>query len=214
MKHLTDHSHDLKPYDSSSSAKQEDEEIVICSVCILQLSSSDAYACTKTDCKFILHKSCFELPHKFKHKSHPDHVFTLLSELHPSSTTSLSCSACSDAVTGFAFQCDSCDYKMHVKCALLPETVECRAHEHKHLDLYYSTSKIRYEEYSNVFSCDVCDGDVAEGYWTYYCKECDFGAHLDCATAATGEAGKNGEGKGREGGLCFFGLMSKCFCLP
>ncbi|KAL7158219.1 hypothetical protein ABFS83_02G128000 [Erythranthe nasuta] len=174
MNHPKDHSHDLKLSDSDNS----DE--ITCSICEQELSPgpTSSYACTKTNCEFILHESCFQLPMKLRHKSHREHVFTLTSELIPRPyTLSRSCDACGDLINAFVYQCNECDYKIHVACALLPETVRCKGHVHS-LDLYYSTLEL-----GSLSCCDVCDGDLKEGFWNYYCKDCGFGTHLDCVTS-------------------------------
>lgn len=204
MKHLNDHSHDLKLSDPF----YQDHEI-ICSVCEQELSSSaEAYVCTKTNCVFILHKPCFELPQKFEHKSHPDHSFTLLSQ--PPTSNAYICDACDRPIKAFGYQCEECNYKIHVKCALLPESVDCKAHDqHGNLDLSYSVNAKRKEDGSLIVLCGVCDdGGVKEGKWGYVCKECDFVAHVDCGTSSAKGV------KGEEGRPCLFGLMSRCFCLP
>ncbi|XP_042029983.1 uncharacterized protein LOC121776899 [Salvia splendens] len=87
----------------------------------------------------LLNQSCSELPKKLNHKSDPNHSFSLLSE-PPEHSLYYSCDACGDLIRAFGFQCDKCDHRMHVKCALLPESVECKAHEHA-LQLHYTATK-------------------------------------------------------------------------
>ncbi|KAH6793750.1 hypothetical protein C2S52_004227 [Perilla frutescens var. hirtella] len=183
------HNHGLK---LTVLLEEDSGEKIFCSVCELEVElSGEAYSCGKRDCEFILHKSCFELPKTFQHKSDPEHTYSLISE-PPQHSLYYNCNACGDLIRAFGFQCDECEHRMHVKCAFLPESVECKAHSHN-LDLYYSTSKVHPDGYS-FFSCDVCDGGVTQGYWTYYCKECDFGTHLECANGR-GEEEENGGGE-------------------
>ncbi|KAL6575913.1 hypothetical protein OROHE_000384 [Orobanche hederae] len=172
MKKFHGHSHGLELISSVS--------VQMCSVCEVELSG-DAYSCTERGCDFVLHKACSDIPKKFKHKSDPHHSFSLLSE-PPEFRVYYRCDACGDYIKAFGFQCDECDHKMHVKCAFLPESVECKAHHHA-LDLYYTTSKSNVDG-CTFFMCDVCDDAVTEGYWTYYCKDCDFVTDLCCAISA------------------------------
>lgn len=185
MKKFHGHSHGLKLTAGDESGDQ------ICSVCELELSAAAiAYSCTKRDCDFILHQSCSELPKKFHHKSDPGHTFSLLSS-PPEHSLYYNCDACGDLIGAFGFQCDECDHRMHVKCALLPESVECKAHDHD-LELYYTTSKANVEG-CTFYWCDVCNDGVTEGYWSYYCKQCDFATHLECAASAEAVAEKEEE---------------------
>ncbi|KAL1535909.1 hypothetical protein AAHA92_28632 [Salvia divinorum] len=175
MKKFHGHDHGLKLTTTEESGEKT------CSVCELEISGAAAFSCTKRDCDFILHQSCSEIPKKLKHKSDPNHSFSLLSE-PPEYSLYYSCDACGDLIRAFGFQCDECDHRMHVKCALLPESVECKAHKHA-LDLYYTTTKPNVDG-CTFFYCDACDEAVTEGYWTYYCKECNFVTDLVCAFSA------------------------------
>lgn len=191
MKHFS-HPHALK---LSELVKKEEEDEIICSGCEQELSSDEAaYTCPKRDCEFFLHKSCFELPKNMEHKSHPDHKLTLLSE-PPQYSLYYDCNACGSLIKGFSFHCEKCDLKLHVKCAFLPETVDCKAHKHA-LAVRYYTPKSTKDDFDIVL-CDVCDGFATEGYWSYYCKDCDFCTHLECAFTADvvpeEEEKKNGE---------------------
>ncbi|KAJ4892297.1 Cysteine/Histidine-rich C1 domain family protein [Raphanus sativus] len=100
------HSHPLRGH------KAQAEEEIICSGCELDLIGA-AFKCTKSECDYFLHKSCFELPRENRHKSHPEHPLTLLySPTYESS--SFSCDACGEYGTGFAYHCSVCKYDVHV----------------------------------------------------------------------------------------------------
>ncbi|KAJ4904226.1 Cysteine/Histidine-rich C1 domain family protein [Raphanus sativus] len=52
-----------------------------------------------------------------------------------------------------------------------------------------------------MFICDVCQEDMSENLWVYYCKECDYGTHVhSCAVYEDHQPKKGAEGRGREGG--------------
>ncbi|KAK6162859.1 hypothetical protein DH2020_002700 [Rehmannia glutinosa] len=195
MKHFS-HPHALKLSEYLKKEDDNDDE-TICSGCEQQLSSdSPFYTCPKRDCEFYLHKSCFELPKNIQHKSHPDHNLTLLSE-PPQYSLYYDCNACGSLINAFSFHCEKCDFRLHVKCAFLPESVDCKAHEHA-LAVRYHTPKSTKDDDFDIVLCDVCDGCVTEGYWSYFCKDCDFVTDLECAFAADAAAPVEEEEKNEE----------------
>lgn len=167
------HDHPLRVFKS-----QEGDEI-ICSGCELELIGQ-AYKCTKSECSYFLHKSCFNLPGETLHKSHPNHPLTLVHS-PPYDQSIFSCDACGEHGSGFAYHCSNCQYDVHVGCAFVPETVKREDHEHP-LTLLYNTP-CKGSEDGVTFICDVCEEDMQENLWVYYCKECDYGTHVrSCAT--------------------------------
>lgn len=162
------HNHPLRVF------KAQNEDEIICSGCELDLTGQ-AFKCTK-DCDYFLHKSCFDLPRKINHKSHPDHPITLFYS-PPYDHQSYECDACGEYGSGFTYNCSVCKYDVHVGCAFIPETVDREDHKHP-LTLLY---KIPCED-GKMYVCDVCEEEVSENLWTYYCKECDYGTHVhSCA---------------------------------
>ncbi|CAF1804715.1 unnamed protein product [Brassica napus] len=117
------HNHPLRSH------KAQAEEEIICSGCDLDLIGA-AFKCTKSECDYFLHKSCFELPRENCHKSHPEHPLTLLySPTYESS--SFACDACGEYGSGFAYNCSICKYDVHVGCVSMPET-KCDYGTHLH----------------------------------------------------------------------------------
>ncbi|GFQ00463.1 hypothetical protein PHJA_002190300 [Phtheirospermum japonicum] len=168
------HSHALQFSELGENEEDNKEISINCSGCEQQLSTNEpAYFCPKPDCEFYLHKLCFELPKTLDHKSHPDHKLTLLSE-PPRYSLYYDCNACGGLINAFSFHCkQSCDFKIHTKCAFLPDTVDCKAHDHHALAIQHCTPKSSKDGFDMVL-CDVCDGYVTEGYWSYICKDCDY----------------------------------------
>jgi len=179
------HSHPLRGH------KAQVEEEIICSGCDLDLLGA-AFKCTKSECDYFLHKSCFDLPRETRHKSHPDHPLTLLYS-PPYESSTYTCDACGEYGSGFVYNCSICQCDLHVGCVSMPELVEREGHAHP-LTLLYRTP------YQNglVFNCDVCQETVPDNLWSYYCKKCDYGAHLhSCAVEEEEEeAPKRGGGGG------------------
>ncbi|CAA7050585.1 unnamed protein product [Microthlaspi erraticum] len=178
------HSHPLRGH------KAQVEEEIICSGCDLDVVGA-AFKCTKSDCDYFLHKSCFDLPRETRHKSHPDHPLTLLySPTYESSA--YSCDACGEDGSGFAYNCSICKWDLHVGCAFMPELVEREGHAHP-LKLLYGTPC----KNGSVFSCDVCQETMPDNLWLYYCKKCDYGTHLHSCAVEEKEEPKRGGGNGR-----------------
>ncbi|KAG8646892.1 hypothetical protein MANES_09G038700v8 [Manihot esculenta] len=98
IKHFS-HSHPLRPVD----VKEEEE--LVCSGCELDLSGS-AYKCSKSNCEFSLHKSCFELPGELEHNTHSQHLLTLLPS-PPKHDSKFTCDACGDYGTVFTYHANS-----------------------------------------------------------------------------------------------------------
>ncbi|KAK9007907.1 hypothetical protein V6N11_074821 [Hibiscus sabdariffa] len=167
------HNHPLRPIDQ---IREQDE--LVCSGCGLQVVGS-TFICTKSDCNFLLHKSCFELNSLLQHQSHPRHLLQLLPvpPRDDHGARLFVCDACDDYGTGFDYHCSVCEFDLHVGCARLPKTIKHVDHRHL-LTLYYSFSCINRDIVS--FVCDVCGQHVENKLWVYYCDECDFGIHLRC----------------------------------
>ncbi|PWA44881.1 zinc finger, PHD-type, C1-like protein [Artemisia annua] len=135
------------------------------------------YACVEENCGFQLDESCFNLEKEIRHKSHPAHPLALLSSSpYKNANDMFTCNACFKDGSGFTYHCSICGYDLDVKCANLRETVKRDDHQH-FLKLYYK-SPSKGGDYA--FYCDVCNRVVLQDHWTYYCKECDYGTHLDC----------------------------------
>ncbi|XP_009591761.1 protein VACUOLELESS GAMETOPHYTES [Nicotiana tabacum] len=167
------HRHPLKISDV------EEEDQVICSGCEHDLSGGSAYACTKMNCNFILHDSCFELPRQIKHKSHPKHTLTLLF-FPPYDDGEFTCDACGNSGHAFTFHCEKCKFDLHVECASLPEIEERKDHQHP-LTLCYSNVFFGKDKDVDLM-CYVCQRGVGKRCWFYYCLACKFATHMDCVS--------------------------------
>ncbi|KAM7508962.1 hypothetical protein LguiA_019415 [Lonicera macranthoides] len=151
----------------------------VCSGCEEDLLGS-GYSCSTSKCDFNLHKSCFKLAQEIKHESHLEHPLALLSS-SPYKTGELTCDACLKVGSSFAYHCKTCQFDLHINCASLPKTMKRGDHEHVLVLLYSSPyKKPAKNEEAVSFLCDVCNKIVDERCWVYYCKQCDFGTHLEC----------------------------------
>ncbi|KAK9282997.1 hypothetical protein L1049_011224 [Liquidambar formosana] len=161
-----DHHHLLNPL------KLDEGEKISCKVCE-RLIFEPFHGCI--ECKYYLHDQCLNSPRWLQHPSHPSHSLTLF----PSPTYSsraYTCNACGLVGNAFSLSCAECEFDLHVHCANLPSTLLLDAHPHE-LKLIFDSP---YDE-NTTFSCDVCSGEADRRYWVYYCSDCDFGTHLECA---------------------------------
>lgn len=109
MKHFS-HPHALH----LSTIDEGDE--IICSGCEKYLSGYAAI-CTKSECNFFLHQSCYELSRTIKHPSHPAHPLILLTN-SPYEIGEFMCDGCGDQGRAFHFHCSACKFDLDVSCAL------------------------------------------------------------------------------------------------
>ncbi|KAL0464371.1 UNVERIFIED_CONTAM: hypothetical protein Slati_0324700 [Sesamum latifolium] len=182
IKHFS-HPHVLKAMEI------EKKNAKVCSACECELSGS-AYCCTEPYCTFNLHKSCFDSPREVRHKSHLQHPLTLLTA--PPYEDGFTCNACLKDGKAFAYTCSTCSYDLHIDCVQWPDTVTRPDHKHA-LALYYSSPAAEASP-EVTFMCDVCKNPVHEMAWVYYCRECDFGTHLECVTSGIKEQVVSGAG--------------------
>ncbi|KAL1214271.1 Protein VACUOLELESS GAMETOPHYTES [Cardamine amara subsp. amara] len=161
------HNHPLRFF------KSQEEDEIICSGCELELIGQ-AFKCTKSECDYFLHKSCFDLRGEIHHKCHPNHSLILLYSA-PYRRPRYICNACDANGTGFTYHCSECRYDVHVGCAFIPEKIEREDHEHQLTLLYNRPCKGRKD--GAMCICDVCKEDMLENCWVYYCKTCDYGTH-------------------------------------
>ncbi|KAI4323340.1 hypothetical protein L6164_022954 [Bauhinia variegata] len=166
------HRHALQP------CQVDEEDQAFCSCCELQ-TTGPAYECTKSKCDFYLHELCFELPKQVRLQSHPQHPLTLLPS-PPYQNGGDFCSACGDSAAAFTYHCSICQFNLHVGCASLPESLKLEQHEHP-LILHTVFPFKREDAQNQIFLCGLCNRSVQEICWAFYCQECDYRTHLECA---------------------------------
>lgn len=184
------------------------------------------YNCS--ECNFVLHKSCAQLPTQTHHPLHRGHALVLRAKPSPEMYTS--CDACSKICNGFIYRCHPCNFDLDIICASLwrnimddghqhvfiplmkqihftceacgeegkcisslcsicqlwihrecadcPRTLKIIGHDHL-LKLIYSLHQIPHPNY--VF-CKLCYRKVNTKFAAYYCPDCNYIAHLYCAT--------------------------------
>ncbi|KAG8391330.1 hypothetical protein BUALT_Bualt01G0176600 [Buddleja alternifolia] len=159
-------------FDGTKMLQLNEGEQINCKACEDQISEP-FHGCLS--CNFYLHDSCIDAPRSLDHLSHPSHPLTLL-PAPTYLTRSFTCNACGLEGKAFSFCCARCEVDIHVQCACMPKTLLIKNHHHE-LELIFGSP---YEDKSTVFACDVCEGIMNPDHWLYYCRVCDFGAHLGC----------------------------------
>lgn len=150
----------------------------VCNQCHDPILGGYMYHC-ESCLEFNLHLKCFlTLDLKQKHE-HP----LILYDVDIYDLDVLACVICGvliDDIDSFTFACRDCKVYIHYDCIFLPPTVE---HHHRHeLNFEYN-----YPEESDLAYCDVCEDNVDDkeldrNLSYYYCKICDYIAHVHCVT--------------------------------
>jgi hypothetical protein len=139
-----------------------------CYFCNKPIAVGYSYNCYH--CNFNLHLKCASIPFKVKAEFH-DHPLKLLRK-----SLSFTCDACGKKDENKSYLCLKCPLMVHLKCATLPRTLKHISHHHA---LNLTESSQLNQSYRPI--CRLCVKKV-ETTKVYYCSECNFVAHLDCAT--------------------------------
>ncbi|KAJ0739945.1 putative chromatin regulator PHD family [Helianthus annuus] len=144
-----------------------------CKICELPCNGF-AYGCMQ--CSYKVDINCGFIPEVITHEAHPDH---LLSRIKASVDLSkMDCKACFYKMQNrLGFHCPTCDFSLHIKCALLlPGTIRHKYDKHS-LSLRYGPV----ENHSSAYFCDICEDECDMKRWFYHCSTCDSSMHTACA---------------------------------
>ncbi|KAJ0715987.1 putative chromatin regulator PHD family [Helianthus annuus] len=141
-----------------------------CEVCGLK-SNGFAYGCAT--CNYYVDINCAFIPEEITHDAHPDH---LLLKAKPSEILNY-CKACNNQIyMEFSFKCTSCDFWIHVTCALLlPRVIKHKCDRHP-LSLRYEPAE---NHIANYF-CEICEDKLNPWRWFYHCTTCAQSMHTAC----------------------------------
>ncbi|KAM7500106.1 hypothetical protein LguiA_024520 [Lonicera macranthoides] len=141
----------------------------------------NGFSYTCTSCDFYLDVQCGSLPNTIKHEGHhPNHVLSLRTKI------SNRCNACYGVFRNrpiLAYGCNSCDFVLESRCALLSHKVRHRYDEHP-FTLTYNPVKYHSDEYY----CDLCEVALNPKKWFYHCIDCDRSIHIKCLRPFYGSA--------------------------
>ncbi|GKB24794.1 zinc finger, PHD-type containing protein [Tanacetum coccineum] len=144
-----------------------------CHLCSLP-SNGFMYYCPQ--CDFCIDINCAFIPEKITHEAHPNH---LLSRIDASENLADKfCKACKYGFRYFdmGFLCRSCDFYLHIGCALLlPRMIKHKFNKHP--------LTLRYEPVENHLSgyfCEICEEEFDPALWFYHCTTCAESMHTAC----------------------------------
>jgi hypothetical protein len=156
-----------------------------CSLCYKNCNQSFFYRCDL--CFFNLHVKC--LSH-WRINDYDCHQHSL----HPSrKQMQFTCESCGVKTKDTAYLCSECGVLIHGQCAQFPHTIKIKTHDHFLFRIYplpqdnYKEHKIDFfiDQFGEAHIVDVfcylCYKRVTKEYAAYYCLECSYAAHLDCA---------------------------------
>ncbi|CAL5359794.1 unnamed protein product [Camellia sinensis] len=157
---------------------------ISCDACQLHFEDDDSIVYISLECKFLLHKSCADLPLQVKRSfCHHQHTLTLLQyslgQLYENigNTNGFSgkfkCHACQVYASGFAYVCTKCAIFFDIRCPISkPFLISSQLH-HQHPLAFFAA--IPYVLYCNACKRRIC---------TYFfrCVECEFNLHVSCVT--------------------------------
>lgn len=124
------------------------------------------------ECDFDMHPHCARAPRLIQHSCHK-HILQLISKVDAYSG-SCWCDGCGKEATNHVYHCSTCDFDLHISCAMLPCNPFHTKHPDHRLKLFY-----RADTRLRKASCAECGKDASK--WAYGCEACGFYLHVGCA---------------------------------
>ncbi|XP_057772008.1 uncharacterized protein LOC130991682 [Salvia miltiorrhiza] len=154
-----------------------------CHVCGLS-SNGLIYKCTK--CLFKADIKCASMPNTIYHTAHPQHPLNLLGkhDVVRRQDYKISCWAdCKSSYLDDYYKCGSCEFSVHVGCAMVSTSNASRRWDRHHpLLLTYDA----YLNHPGEFYCDECEIEMNPKSWMYHCRWCDISFHPKCFITTSG----------------------------
>ncbi|XP_017633797.1 uncharacterized protein LOC108476183 [Gossypium arboreum] len=138
-----------------------------------------SYGCNQ--CEFYLHKGCaeLELAPQIQHPFHPKHPLTLLPE-SPYIRGGGWCDFCGKQLGGFFYNCNDCDFDLHINCALLQSSIAANFPNSLHPHPLFFIQNHNNEVDSD---CSGCQKPISGPF--YHCSDCTYpiflNLHKECA---------------------------------
>ncbi|XVF09600.1 hypothetical protein REPUB_Repub07fG0107800 [Reevesia pubescens] len=147
-----------------------------CNACKDEISGCGGYHCRK--CDFWLHFLCTRHQPSLKHEFHEHSLSYFQMKLSP---VAFKCNMCDKQIcakyeTAAFYRCVPCDVNLHLKCVPIHPTT--RHIYHKHALKFIDTL---IEDDSGEYYCDICEEERNPKHPIYYCKQCKYVAHIQCA---------------------------------
>ncbi|KAL1830262.1 hypothetical protein ACET3Z_008674 [Daucus carota] len=136
-----------------------------------------AYTCD--ECDFDVCVACTSDERTLHHEGH-EHELILMNR-----KAKVECDACGREARDSTYVCTKCEFWIHNKCAFADSVVPSPHHHHP-LHLVYSIPNFRLRDDKRY--CKVCNKEVYNSHWTYYCHRCTYFVHMNCATSTESAA--------------------------
>lgn len=157
--------HDQHPLTLDARLRSYGNNTTTCNIC-KRVSKWFKYTCPF--CNFDVCLTCKD--RLIRHDGHK-HELSLL----PRETLFL-CDACGMKAEDFSYACHVCAFLIHSTCAFSPTTVAPSFHPHP---LFLKHSLPDMDRNSTPLCC-LCNKEVLENSWVYYCDECRYYVHMEC----------------------------------
>ncbi|KAL4303156.1 hypothetical protein GQ457_10G027460 [Hibiscus cannabinus] len=145
-----------------------------CIICYDIKRDGLSYTCLR--CDLAIHIACLSPPPSIIQGKGHQHQFTHFYRL-----MELTCDACGVKGKFVPYMCSSCNLLVHKKCISLPPIIKFCLHEHP---LFHCYSITRDNSKSLDWDCVICLDEVNTMHGSYYCSECQFIVHVNCATTS------------------------------
>ncbi|KAI3463659.1 hypothetical protein Pfo_020322 [Paulownia fortunei] len=182
------HLHELSLVEEDDCEEEDDDDddpdresmIPVCNGCTTPIYEKSSppphmyYSCG--ECKYFLHLKCFQLPPELPphpHREDKKHNKLRL-ESCPKNCLGMSCHNCYQVTNGLFYSCPDCDFKVDIKCASLPNTIDYAAHPQHYLKQFLVTHNCSH-------LCDACGQDLPYGRLAYRCERCELVLDYKCA---------------------------------
>jgi hypothetical protein len=153
-----------------------------CHVCYEYCHNSLFYRCF-TGCHFDIDIKCFSRWQISAEDCEKHSLFPMRKQIQ------FTCEACAEESMDIAYQCSVCRVLIHLLCDRFPHTIKISTHDHS-LTRTYTLHQVKKQE--NVL-CRLCRKKVNTEYAAYYCRKCDYIAHMECANYYKVEDGDQSE---------------------
>ena len=135
------------------------------------------------DCiRFLLHKTCAELPQRIKNPTNPNQVLVLFSQQAiKEACTHCYCNICYDEMP-WNYCSSEFKFRICLRCAIL------RVHsleDHKFEHIAHSQHLMALIQRPSSFKCDACRVKKDFQDMSYKCSKCQFWIHKSCGDAPT-----------------------------
>ncbi|XVE68397.1 hypothetical protein DITRI_Ditri09bG0065000 [Diplodiscus trichospermus] len=142
----------------------------ICNAC-MEAVTGISFCCNK--CDVIYHVSCAKYQTRaIKHNCHPHYLL----QYGKSIISGIYCQSCHRSCSDSSFSGRMCDFDIHLECIPLQPNVKHRHHSHP---LVLTIPFV--EDDLGEFYCDMCEKKRNTEHHIYYCEECNYIGHIDCA---------------------------------